>query len=80
MPRSSKSEIVGAHDGFLKVKIASPPVDGQANEAIIKFFSKIFKLPKSNVSIVKGAQAKKKKIRLAGVDLNNIISIIKLYV
>ncbi|MCA1626253.1 MAG: DUF167 domain-containing protein, partial [Acidobacteria bacterium] len=40
VPRASKSEIVAEHDGMLKVRIASPPVDGAANEELIKLLSK----------------------------------------
>ncbi len=47
VPRASKSEIVGEHDGALKVRIASPPVDGAANEELIKVLSKKFGVPKS---------------------------------
>jgi uncharacterized protein (TIGR00251 family) len=78
-PRSSKSEIAGMHDGCLKVRISSPPVDGHANDALIKFFSKILKVPKSDISIVKGDRSKRKKINIKGADINSITGIIKSY-
>jgi uncharacterized protein (TIGR00251 family) len=79
-PRSRKSEIAGIHDDLLKVKITSPPVDGQANESLIKFFSKLLSIPKSEISIIKGERAKRKKIKISGIDLDEITGIIKLYV
>ena len=39
VPRASKSEIIGEHAGALKVRIASPPVDGSANEELIKLLA-----------------------------------------
>lgn len=79
-PRSSKSEIVGIHDGLLKVKISSPPVDGEANESCIKYFSKLLKVPKSDIRIVKGERSKRKKISVSGVDMDTIISVIEKHV
>ena len=45
-PRASNSKIVGEIEGNLKVKIAAPPVDGEANEELVKFLSKWFEVPK----------------------------------
>ena len=39
-PQSSKNELVGLYNGKLKIKITAPPVDGKANECLIKFLSK----------------------------------------
>ncbi|HQX57143.1 MAG TPA: DUF167 domain-containing protein, partial [Pyrinomonadaceae bacterium] len=50
IPRASRSEIVGEHDGSLKVRICSPPVDGAANAEIIRLFAKHFGVSKSEVS------------------------------
>ena len=80
LPRSSKSEIIGVYDDLLKVKISSPPVDGKANENCIKYFSKLFKIPRSNISIVKGDRSKKKKLKIVSADPNKITSIIRSYV
>jgi len=39
VPRASKNEIQGLHDGALKIRLTTPPVDGKANQALIKFLS-----------------------------------------
>jgi uncharacterized protein (TIGR00251 family) len=67
VPRASKSEIVGAHDGALKIRIASPPVDGAANAELIKLLAKTFGVAKSEVEITGGQTAKSKQIKLNGV-------------
>jgi len=64
VPRASKSEIVGEHDGALKVRIASPPVDGAANAELIKLLAKTFKVSKSDVEILSGGASKTKQIQV----------------
>lgn len=64
VPRASKSEIVGDVDGSLKVRISAPPVDGAANEEVVRVLAKAFGVAKSNVSIVSGETSKTKRIRV----------------
>ena len=63
-PKASKNELVGVHDGRLKVRITAPPVDGKANDALRKFLSKIFGISKSNVILISGASSRRKRVRL----------------
>lgn len=59
-PKSSKNEIVRISEGEYKAKITAAPVDGQANEALIKLLSQHFKVAKSLIKIVGGKTAKRK--------------------
>ena len=77
IPRSSRSEVVGEHDGVLKVKLASPPVDGAANEELIKLMAKTFAVPKSSVKIVSGHTSKAKKVSVTGASSERIDSILQ---
>lgn len=72
VPRASKSEIVGAHDGALKIRLAAPPVEGAANEELIKTLAKYFEVQKSAVEIVSGATAKTKQIRVTGANAEKL--------
>ena len=67
IPRSSRSEIVGELNGAVKVRLASPPVDGAANAELIKLLSKSLGVPKSAVTIVSGVTSKTKRLRVDGV-------------
>lgn len=67
VPRASKTEIVGELDGAVKVRVASPPVDGAANTEIVKFLSKRIGVARSSVEIVSGLTSKTKRIRIIGV-------------
>jgi len=78
-PKSSQNQIVGLHDGRLKIKIAAPPVDGKANESLIEFLAKTFKISKSNIEILKGHTSKLKTIKLSGISENTYRSIIGKY-
>ena len=77
IPRSSKSEIVGELDGALKVKLKAPPVDGAANEDLIKVLSKEFGVPRSDIEIVSGFTSKTKRIRIDHLTKPQILAILK---
>ncbi len=73
VPRASKSEIVGNFDGALKIRIASPPVDGAANAELIKFLARNFDVSKSAVEIITGQTSKTKLIKIYGLDAEKLI-------
>lgn len=64
-PNSKKSGYAGVYDGLPKLKITAPPVDGAANAEIIKIFSKLLNIPKSDI-IISSGQASRLKI----LDIN----------
>ena len=64
-PGAKKSEVVGLHGDALKVRVASPPVDGKANEALIAFIADQFGLPKRVVQLVKGDTSRAKTVLVA---------------
>ena len=66
--RASRSEIVGEHDGALKVRIAAKPIEGAANRELQLLLAKIFKLPQNAVEIVSGTNSKRKVVRIHGGD------------
>ena len=67
-PRASKSEVIGIHDGALKVRIKSAPVDGAANRELIAYLSKFLKVPKSHIQIISGETSKRKKVQIDTMD------------
>ena len=65
LPRSSKNEVVGQMaDGVLKIKITAAPVDGAANEALIKLLADYFHTSKSKVNIITGMTGKNKTVEI----------------
>jgi len=77
VPRASKSEVVGEHDGALKVRIASPPVDGAANAELIKLLSKTFGVSKSEIEILAGQTSKTKQIKISNIKIERFREIVK---
>jgi hypothetical protein len=67
-PRASKNEIVALAGGGLKIRLTAPPVDGAANEALVKFLADTLSIPKSHVEIASGHTSKNKIVRVSGVD------------
>lgn len=63
-PRSSSNSISGIHNNRLRIKLTAAPVDGKANQALIKFLSKLFSVPIRQISIEKGETAKTKRVRI----------------
>jgi uncharacterized protein (TIGR00251 family) len=78
VPRASKTELVGEHDGTLKIRLAAPPVDDAANEELIKFLAKIFAVTKSEVEIISGQTAKVKQIRIQNTTKPKIAEVLSL--
>lgn len=63
-PNASTNEIAGWMGEELKVRLAAPPVDGKANEELVRFLAKVLDVPRSSIEIVSGHTAKRKIVRL----------------
>lgn len=69
VPRASRTQVAGVHDGRVKLQVAAPPVDGEANDAIVRWAGKLFGVPRDAVVIASGATGKKKSLEVAGIDV-----------
>ena len=77
VPRASKSEIVGELDGALKIRIASPPIDGAANAELLKLLAKTFGISKSSVEIIGGQTSKTKQVKISGTPNKIMVALQK---
>jgi len=77
-PRSKKNRVVGFSEGALKVKVTAPPVEGAANEALIKLISQTLRIRKSNIEILKMKTSRRKLIHCKGISMNEMKSFIKI--
>jgi uncharacterized protein (TIGR00251 family) len=66
-PRASRTRVVGEHDGRLKIQLAAPPVDGEANAALVAFLAEALGARKADVVIARGDAGRRKTVRVAGV-------------
>lgn len=71
-PKSSQAKIV-LENGTFRVWVNAPPVDGAANDAVIKQFSKSLKVAKSKISIIRGHSSREKTLRIEGFTEKEIV-------
>lgn len=64
-PRANKNEIIGLHGKALKIKIKSPPVDGEANHCLVLFLAELFNVPQKNINLIKGLKSRDKYLRIS---------------
>ena len=68
-PRASRNRIAEVlNDGTVKIQLTAAPVDGEANEKLIAFLSKVLEVAKSRIQIVAGATGRDKLISVDGLD------------
>lgn len=76
VPRAARTELAGEIGNAVKIRVASPPVDGAANAELIKFLAKMLGVAKSGVEIVSGQTSKTKRIQITGVTAEQMRKII----
>jgi uncharacterized protein (TIGR00251 family) len=73
VPRASKNEIQGIHGNALKIRLQAPPVEGRANEALIRFLSDVLDIPRSQLSIASGETGRNKAVLITGISKAELI-------
>lgn len=77
-PSAKKTEIDGLHgEDRIKIRIHAPPVDGKANEELLRFLAELFDCSLSRVTLVTGEKSKLKTISISGVLLNQALQKVK---
>lgn len=71
-PRASKTEIVGPYGQALKIRIAAPPVDGQANAELCRFLAGQLGVPQQFVQVISGFSSRQKRVFIKGRTLSEI--------
>jgi len=65
-PRGRADRIAGVAGGMLKIAVAAPPADNQANEALLRLLAREWRVPRHGLSIVTGARSRNKIVHVAG--------------
>lgn len=65
-PGAKRTEISGLHGDALKIRLAAPPIEGRANEALLRFIAERFAVPLRNVELMRGAQSRHKMVKITG--------------
>ena len=69
-PRASKSGVAGELDGVLKIRLAAAPVQGDANEELIRLLAKLFDAPRRRIAILSGQASKNKSVSVSGISVD----------
>ena len=64
---------MGVHGDRLRIQLAAPPVDGKANEVLVRFIADTLGISRAQVQLVAGATSRRKTLRLAGVSLKRAL-------
>jgi uncharacterized protein len=73
-PKASRTECVGTHGDALKIRVAAPPIDGAANDELIRFVASCCAIPRASVCIQSGAEGRHKKLCLKGVTVELVMA------
>lgn len=71
-PGASRTEVAGLHGDRLKLRIAAPPVDGKANDALIGWLAERCGIPQSRVRVVRGVSSRRKSVEIEGVTVEAV--------
>ena len=75
-PRSSREGVGPVQADRLVVAVNAPPVDGKANEAVVRVLAQTFSVPRSSVTIIRGETGRKKTVRIAGLTAAAVARVI----
>ena len=74
VPRSSKEGVAGFEGGVVRIRLNAPPVEGQANEALVRFLAKALGVPKSRIALVAGGKGRNKIVRVDGITREALLA------
>lgn len=69
-PNARRSEVSGVVEGVLRIRLQAPPIDGKANEALIRFLAETLGLPRSAVSVAAGHTSRRKIVEISGSGMS----------
>ena len=74
LPKASRTECVGIHGDALKIRVAAPPVDGAANDELVRFVAARCAIPRAAVLIQSGADGRHKRLCLKGISARSALA------
>lgn len=72
-PRAKRTEVAGWHGDAIKIRVAAPPADGAANEALLQFLAKRLGVGRGALSLTAGATSRRKRVSVTGLDLPAVL-------
>ena len=72
VPRASRSEVAGTHGNMVRIRLAAPPVDGAANDELVRFLADALSVPRTAIRLASGQASRSKVIAITGVNLEEV--------
>ena len=69
-PGAKKTEVAGEHGDALKIRLAAPPVDGKANQALMSYLAERFGVPQRQVTLKQGETSRRKVVDISGSSVS----------
>lgn len=73
-PKASTTECVGIYGDAIKIRVAAPPVDGAANDELIRFLARQLSIPSTSVRIHSGAGGRHKRVLVKGATAQLVLA------
>ena len=73
-PKASRTECVGILGDALKIRVAAPPIDGAANDELIRFIAGLCGIPRASVLIQSGSEGRRKRLCLKGITAELVMA------
>ena len=77
IPRAPRTVVDGRRGGAILIRLAAPPVDGAANDALLRFLSDTIGSPRRAIRLVSGEKSRDKRVAIAGVDLPTVLAALR---
>ncbi len=68
VPRASGTAVAGRHGNAVRIRVAAPPVDGAANEELVRFMAKRLGVSRGAVAIARGQSSRRKTVTIEGIS------------
>lgn len=75
-PRASRAKIGPMHDGRIKIAVTAPPVEGEANAAVIELLAKQLGIARGDIEVIAGASSRRKTVRIEHVTAQQIAELV----
>jgi uncharacterized protein (TIGR00251 family) len=72
IPRAPRTCVDGERAGAILIRLAAPPVDGAANDALVAFLAEALDLPRRSITLVAGATSRNKRVKIDGLDVDAV--------
>jgi uncharacterized protein (TIGR00251 family) len=72
VPRAARSSVIGEHDGALRVRVAAPPVEGAANEELVRVLARALGVPRREIEITGGHSSRVKQVLARGASRESL--------